>query len=67
MKIAIAYTQIYPAVGGASGADRRLRDIARRLSQNSNEVLMYGPEWLNRNQEKRDKDSYTITYVNTII
>jgi glycosyltransferase involved in cell wall biosynthesis len=66
MKIAIAYTQIYPAVGGASGADRRVRDIARGLSQNSNEVLMYVPEWLNRNQENRDKDSYTITYINTI-
>lgn len=65
MKIGIAYTQIYPPAGGASGADRRVRDIARGLSQDGNEVVMYVPQWLNRNQKNKDKASYTISYVST--
>jgi glycosyltransferase involved in cell wall biosynthesis len=65
MKIAIAYTQMYPPIGGASGADRRVRDIARGLNQDNNDILMYVPEWLNSTKENIDKDRYTITYINS--
>jgi glycosyltransferase involved in cell wall biosynthesis len=66
MKIGIAYTQVYPSVGGASGADRRVRDIARGLSQDENLIFMYVPEWLNSGKENMDILDYKIIYVNTL-
>lgn len=63
MKIAVTYTGLFPPLKGASGGDRRVRDLTLGLCQDGNEVTMYVPIWQDKGQENNDKAAYTIHYI----
>ena len=63
MKVAVSYTGLFPPLTGASGGDRRVRDLTMGFCQEENDVTMYVPIWQNKGQENKDKDFYTIEYI----
>lgn len=60
MKIAIVYQGIYPPEKGASGADRRIRDISRGISAAGNEVIFYNPIYHKSKVTNPDKASFDV-------
>jgi glycosyltransferase involved in cell wall biosynthesis len=63
LKIAVSYTGIFPPLKGASGGDRRVRDIVRGFCQGDNEVVMYVPIWQDKGQKNLDSADYSIQYI----
>lgn len=62
LKIAIVYQGIFPSLLGASGADRRVRDLTRGLAL-KNEVCMFVPSDKNYNQPNTNEDEFDIVYL----
>ena len=62
MNIAVVYQGKFPPEKGASGSDRRVRDITRGISQN-NIVYMLVPFWNKSTKENQDAGDFEIQYL----
>lgn len=62
MNIAVIYQGIFPPLKGASGSDRRVRDLTRGLAFD-NEVCMLVPSNKNKGQTNPDSNDYSIRYL----
>lgn len=62
MKIGVVYQGKFPPEKGASGSDRRVRDITRGLAQ-GNMVHMLVPRWNKSSKENQDADDFEINYL----
>jgi len=62
MKIAVVYLADYPPSKGASGGDRRVRDIARGIAAQGHEVYMAVPR-RDETRVSREVDGLHVTYL----
>lgn len=62
MNIAVVYQGRFPPEKGASGSDRRVRDITRGLAQD-NVVTMLVPYWNKSSKENLDISDFSINYL----
>jgi glycosyltransferase involved in cell wall biosynthesis len=66
MKSAVIYLGVFPPVKGASGGDRRVRDITIGISNHSIKTTMIVPKWQDKGIRNQDSKYFDIKYVGSI-